>query len=255
MPAPASPRRGATTPPSYVDLNPILAAIADQPETSDYTSVQDRIRARQAQHHAAALLAQPDAADLTPTLRHAAETARAAGPEAGVWVAPIERASAGNTPVIIDLDDYLTLVDETDASSAAKSAEPFPPTSRPFSIGSTSTLTLGSIVGFIENPNRPHSRSTPAPRQPFSQRPTGRRDRVGRARKMADRAAFDRPANAEIRPHRPGYLRSGKYYRRSTQKERMRCMSRLGLSQPSQTYSKVAKRSLGECRASSAHGQ
>ena len=96
MPAPASPRRGATTPPSYVDLNPILAAIADQPETSDYTSVQDRIRARQAQHHAAALLAQSDAADLTPTLRHAAETARAAGPEAGVWVAPIERASAGN---------------------------------------------------------------------------------------------------------------------------------------------------------------
>ena len=59
------------------------------------------------------LLAQPDTADLTPTLRHAAEAARAAGPEAGVWVAPIERASAGNGPAIIALDDYLTLVDET----------------------------------------------------------------------------------------------------------------------------------------------
>jgi len=44
---------------------------------------------------------------------HAAETARAAGREAGVWVAPIERATAGHAPAIIALDDYLTLVDET----------------------------------------------------------------------------------------------------------------------------------------------
>ena len=29
------------------------------------------------------------------------------------YVAPIERASAGNAPAIIALDDYLTLVDET----------------------------------------------------------------------------------------------------------------------------------------------
>ena len=48
-----------------------------------------------------------------PTLHHAAETARAAGREAGVWVAPIERATAGHAPAIIALDDYLILVDET----------------------------------------------------------------------------------------------------------------------------------------------
>ena len=40
-----------------------------------------------------------------PALRKAAETARAAGPEAGVWVAPIERASAGHAAAIIGLDD------------------------------------------------------------------------------------------------------------------------------------------------------
>ena len=48
------------------------------------------------------------------TLLHAAESARAAGPETGIWVAPIEHAGADNAPAIIALDDYLTLVDETE---------------------------------------------------------------------------------------------------------------------------------------------
>ena len=105
---------------AYVDLNPIRAAIADRPETADYTSVQERIRARQTQHSAAALLAHPDAIFLVPSLRTATETARDAGPEAGLWVAPLAHATASTTastgtglPPLIALDDYLTLVDET----------------------------------------------------------------------------------------------------------------------------------------------
>jgi REP element-mobilizing transposase RayT len=88
---------------AYVDLNPIRAGLADRPEGSDFTSVQDRCAARQA--HRAALLA--------PTL------SAAPGEEAGLWIAPIQRATvhqqAEGGPIIqaISLDDYLTLVDAT----------------------------------------------------------------------------------------------------------------------------------------------
>ncbi|MBN8523813.1 MAG: transposase [Planctomycetes bacterium] len=88
---------------AYVDLNPIRAAMAETPEASDYTSVQDRCVARQAHR----------AAQLVPVLSATATT-----PETGLWIAPIDRATVDQPDdcaftAAITLDDYLTLVDET----------------------------------------------------------------------------------------------------------------------------------------------
>ena len=88
---------------AYVDLNPIRAALAETPETSDYTSVQDRCAARQAHR----------AAHLVPVLAAAPTT-----PESGLWIAPIVRATVDQLDgcaftAAITLDEYLTLVDTT----------------------------------------------------------------------------------------------------------------------------------------------
>jgi len=100
---------------AYVDLNPIRAGIADRPETSPYTAVRERIRARQAAARALRLHAEQPR--LAPALL------RAEGlpgdpdpdPERDLWVAPLRRCMAEGpgycTP--LSVDDYLALVDET----------------------------------------------------------------------------------------------------------------------------------------------
>jgi REP element-mobilizing transposase RayT len=94
---------------AYVDLNPIRARIAQRPETSDYTSIQDRVRARQA-HRRAHALAQRHPAGTVPLPPHA---------EATLWIAPIAQCvpwsdrMARQTLGWLTVDDYLTLVDQT----------------------------------------------------------------------------------------------------------------------------------------------
>ena len=63
---------------AYVDLNPIRAAMAETPEASDYTSAQDRCRARQAHR----------ATQLVPSLTTGPTT-----DESGLWIASILRAT------------------------------------------------------------------------------------------------------------------------------------------------------------------
>ncbi|MEK7412228.1 MAG: transposase, partial [Planctomycetota bacterium] len=99
---------------AYVDLNPIRAGLADRPEASDFTSVQDRCRARQA--HAAARRVVPSLAAVSDaSSNHAAAESDA---ESGLWIAPIVRATVDQPAgcaftAALTLDDYLTLVDAT----------------------------------------------------------------------------------------------------------------------------------------------
>ena len=70
---------------AYVDLNPVRAGLADRPENSDFTSVQERIRAR------GGALAQP------------------------VWLSAIGGENPAGQPGMLSmtLDEYLSLIDLT----------------------------------------------------------------------------------------------------------------------------------------------
>jgi len=86
---------------AYVDLNPIRAGMAETPETSDFTSAQDRIIARQAEKRQ----------EEKPTHLEPAAYQRCL--ERARWLCPLRDEPDRRGFMALDLDDYLALLDWT----------------------------------------------------------------------------------------------------------------------------------------------
>jgi hypothetical protein len=98
----------------YVDLNPVRANVAATPETSDHTSIQDRIQARQ--YHAAQMGTTASVSDsaAAPARALFAKLAPDAAPrhaEDGLWLWELGKVRGGRQ--LLTADDYLRLVDAT----------------------------------------------------------------------------------------------------------------------------------------------
>jgi hypothetical protein len=93
----------------YVDLNPIRASMTDTPESSAFTSIYDRIVARQARK------ATEDVADVPPPSIAPDLCERSQEVNGDCWLTPIDQIQMPglSTNWLLSEDEYLTLVDET----------------------------------------------------------------------------------------------------------------------------------------------